>query len=55
MPRIAAFPKAYMQALCKDGSMSLSEWFHLASTLGVDGLEFYAGFIEMEDVPRPGA
>ncbi len=49
MPKLAAFPKAYMQALCKDGSMKLAEWFKLASTLGVDGLEFYAGFLEMED------
>ncbi len=49
MPRIAAFPKAYMQALCKDGTMHLAEWFQLAKTLDVDGLEFYAGFIEMAD------
>jgi len=49
MPKIAAFPKAYMQALCKDGSMKLAEWFALAGTLGVDGLEFYAGFLEMAD------
>lgn len=49
MPNLAAFPKAYMQALCKDGSMKLSEWFELASTLDVDGLEFYAGFLEMAD------
>ncbi|MCU0717019.1 MAG: sugar phosphate isomerase/epimerase, partial [Pirellula sp.] len=49
MPKIAAFPKAYMHALCKDGSMKLSEWFELASGLGVDGVEFYAGFLEMQD------
>lgn len=49
MPKIAAFPKAYMHALCKDGSMKLSEWFELASSLGVDGVEFYAGFLEMQD------
>ncbi len=49
MPKLAAFPKAYMQALCKDGSMTLSEWFELATTLDVDGLEFYAGFLEMAD------
>ena len=49
MPRLAAFPKAYMQALCKDGSMKLAEWFELATTLDVDGLEFYAGFLEMDD------
>ncbi|MEZ6091107.1 MAG: sugar phosphate isomerase/epimerase family protein [Pirellulaceae bacterium] len=49
MPQLAAFPKAYMQALCKDGSMKLAEWFELAATLDVDGLEFYAGFLEMSD------
>ena len=38
-----------MQALCKDGSMKLSEWIELATTLDVDGLEFYAGFLEMAD------
>ena len=49
MPKLAAFPKAYMQALCKDGTMRLAEWFALAKTLDIDGLEFYAGFIEMAD------
>lgn len=49
MPQLAAFPKAYMQALCKDGSMKLVEWFDLATTLDIDGLEFYAGFLEMAD------
>lgn len=49
MPKLAAFPKAYMQALCKDGSMKVSEWIELASKLDVDGLEWYAGFIEMKD------
>ncbi len=49
MPRLAAFPKAYMQALCKDGTMSVSEWIVLAADLDVSGLEWYAGFLEMED------
>ncbi|MCR9120220.1 MAG: sugar phosphate isomerase/epimerase [bacterium] len=49
MPKLAAFPKAYMHALCKDGSMRLAEWFELATTLDIDGLEFYAGFLEMAD------
>jgi len=49
MPKLAAFPKAYMHALCKDGTMKLAEWFQLASGLGVDGIEFYAGFLEMQD------
>lgn len=49
MPKLAAFPKAFMQALCRDGSMKLSEWIGLASKLDVQGLEWYAGFLEMAD------
>lgn len=49
MPRLAAFPKAFMQALCKDGTMKLSEWIDLAGKLDIDGLEWYAGFLEMSD------
>jgi sugar phosphate isomerase/epimerase len=49
MPRLAAFPKAYMQALCKDGSMKLAEWIALAVKLDIEGLEWYAGFLEMAD------
>lgn len=49
MPKLAAFPKAFMQALCKDGTMKVSEWIELASKLDIDGLEWYAGFIEMAD------
>ncbi len=52
MPKLAAFPKAYMHALCKDGSMKLSQWFELAATLPIDGLEFYAGFLEMADASQ---
>lgn len=48
-PRLAAFPKAFMQALCKDGTMRVSDWIELAAPLGVDGLEWYAGFLEMAD------
>jgi sugar phosphate isomerase/epimerase len=47
MPQLAAFPKAFMQALCKDGTMALSEWIELAVNLDIDGLEWYAGFLEM--------
>lgn len=49
MPRLAAFPKAFMQALCKDGTMTVSEWIRLAGDLEVEGLEWYAGFLEMAD------
>jgi sugar phosphate isomerase/epimerase len=44
-PRIAAFPKCYMDQLCVDHTMTLFEWIELAATLGVDGLEFYSGFL----------
>ena len=49
MPKLAAFPKAFMQQLCKEGTMTVSEWIQLASTLDVQGLEWYAGFLEMAD------
>lgn len=49
MPKLAAFPKAFMHALCKDGTMRVSEWIELAVKLDIDGLEWYAGFLEMSD------
>ena len=41
MPKLAAFPKAYLDNLCVDRTMSISEWIDMSSTLRVDGLEFY--------------
>ncbi len=29
--------------------MALAEWVDMASRLGIDGLEFYAGFLELQD------
>jgi sugar phosphate isomerase/epimerase len=49
MPKLAVFPKAFMNQLCKTGTMKVSEWIELASKLDVEGLEWYAGFLEMED------
>ena len=49
MPKLAVFPKAYMQDLCKTGTMKVTEWIDLATSLEVDGLEWYAGFLEMAD------
>jgi sugar phosphate isomerase/epimerase len=49
MPKLAAFPKAFMLQLCKEGSMSVSDWIRLAAPLEVAGLEWYAGFLEMAD------
>lgn len=41
---LAAFPKCYMDELCVTRSLSLLEWIDLGATLGVEGLELYAGF-----------
>lgn len=49
MPKLAVFPKAFMQELCKDGTMKVSEWIDLAVQLDIDGIEWYAGFLEMAD------
>jgi sugar phosphate isomerase/epimerase len=49
MPKLAVFPKAFMNQLCKDGSMTLAQWIELAAPLQADGLEWYAGFLEMAD------
>lgn len=48
MPQLAAFPKAYMDDLCVHGTMSIRQWIELGATLDVDGLEFYSGFLGME-------
>jgi sugar phosphate isomerase/epimerase len=52
MPQLAAFPKAFMRALVKDGTMTLREWVDLAAPLQLDGLEYYSGFLELVDSAR---
>lgn len=47
-PRLAAFPKCFMDQLCVHHTMTVLEWIDLAATLGVDGLEFYSGFLRDE-------
>ena len=55
MPKLAAFPKAYIRPLCA-GGMTLREWVKLAAPLGLDGLEYYSGFHELADPAGwPGA
>jgi len=49
MPKLAAFPKAFMDELCVHGTMTVRDWIDLASTLEIDGLEFYSGFLEFRD------
>jgi sugar phosphate isomerase/epimerase len=46
MPRLAVFPKGFMDALCVDKTMTLFEWIDLAATLNVQGVEMYDGFFE---------
>ncbi len=52
MPSLAVFPKAYLDQLCIEGTMSLVEWIEMAATLDVDGLEFYVGFLDIQDPAR---
>ena len=49
MPSLAAVPKLWMTELCKTGTRSLEEWFTVAVDLGLDGVEWYAGFLETLD------
>jgi sugar phosphate isomerase/epimerase len=49
MAKLAAFPKCFMDQLCVERSMTIFEWIELASTLDVDGLEFYSGFVDSLD------
>lgn len=51
-PQLAAFPKAYMEALCKTGKMTLREWIELAATLDIAGLELYSGMLDLQDSAR---
>ena len=49
MPKLAAFPKAYLDDLSVTGAMSLRQWIDMASTLDVDGLEFFCQFKDLQD------
>ena len=48
-PRLAAFPKCYIDDLCVHRTMTLDAWIELGSTLDIDGLEFYSGFLEDDE------
>jgi sugar phosphate isomerase/epimerase len=47
-PQLAAFPKCFMDDLCVHRTMTVFDWIKMAATLGVDGLEFYTGFLDQE-------
>ena len=49
-PKLAAFPKGFMDDLCVHRTMTLFDWIELAATLDIEGLEFYTGFIEDDQV-----
>jgi sugar phosphate isomerase/epimerase len=49
MPQLSAFPKLWMPELCKTGARSLDEWLKVAADLQLDGVEWYAGFLETQD------
>jgi sugar phosphate isomerase/epimerase len=48
-PKLAVFPKCYMDELCVHHTMTLFEWIELAATLGVEGVEFYWGFLQDDE------
>lgn len=52
MAKLCAFPKAWLEALSVTGSMKLEEWIELSRGLDIDGLEFYAGFLDLRDPRR---
>ena len=49
IPRIAAFPKCYMDELCVTRSLSLFQWIDMAATLPIAGLELYPSFFASFD------
>jgi sugar phosphate isomerase/epimerase len=52
MPQLAAFPKGWMDELCRTGTMSLVTWLDMARALGIDGVELYSGMIDLQDPAR---
>ena len=44
-PRLAAFPKCYLDEIAGDGGMSVFDWIEEARRLDADGLEMYEGFL----------
>jgi sugar phosphate isomerase/epimerase len=48
-PRLAAFPKCYLDQIAGQRSMSVFEWITMARGLDADGLEMYEGFFTSLD------
>ncbi len=56
-PRIAAFPKCYLDRIAGDRSMTVFEWIEMARGLDADGLEMYEGFfpsLDADSIDRVG-
>lgn len=56
-PRIAAFPKCYLDDIAGSRRMSVFDWIEMAQSLDADGLEMYSGFFtsrETEYLDRVG-
>ena len=49
IPRVAVFPKCYMEELCVRHSLSLLQWIEMAAKLPIEGLELYPGFFASFD------
>jgi len=54
MPKLAAFPKGWLDDLCVSGSLSLAQWIDMGAELKVDGLEFFCGFLDLDQRRRWG-
>lgn len=48
-PRLAAFPKCYIEEIAFKRAMSLFDWIEMAKALPAEGLELYEGFLESHD------
>jgi len=49
MPKIAAFPKAWLDDLGEGGSMTVAQWIEMSAELDVDGMEFFNAWRDMQD------
>jgi sugar phosphate isomerase/epimerase len=50
-PRLAAFPKCYIDQIAGEQTISVFDWIEMARSLDADGLEMYDGFFTSLDAP----
>lgn len=48
-PRLAAFPKAYMDQLTLTGEMTIRQWIEMIAPLKLDGTELYSDYKDLKD------